>query len=209
MNKRSNYSLCQLNKYSTLLFTFTFIVSREYTEIMDEFLWIVRACVCGNYEKRTELRVVKIRRTVTKRQKFLLTGSKNNYPAERRHISCNYRTTRVRRVNIIARMRPDGIYTEDTHTHIRTRTHVHSVTIARTVIPIPRYRRPESPISNFLQRNPVVHIAAGVTCETLFLLILRDHCFKHRCTSIETINRSRARIRYHNVYKRHARIKIV
>lgn len=97
-------------------------------------------------------------------------------------------------------------YIPRTHTHIRTRTHVHSVTIARTVIPIPRYRRPESPISNFLQRNPVVHIAAGVTCETLFLLILRDHCFKHRCTSIETINRSRARIRYHNVYK-HARIK--
>lgn len=123
MNKWSNYSmLCQLNKYSTLLFMFTFIIPREYTEIMDEFLWIVRACVCGNYEKRTELRVVKIRRTVTKRQKFLLTGSKNNYPAERRHISCNYRTTRVRRVNIIARMRPDGIYTEDTHTYTHTYT---------------------------------------------------------------------------------------
>lgn len=85
----------------------------------------------GNYEKRTELRVVKIRPTVTKRQKFLLTGSKNNYPAERRHISCNYRMTRVRRVNIIARMRPDGIYTENIHTRAHTRTHVHSVTMAR------------------------------------------------------------------------------
>lgn len=83
-------------------------------------------CMCvrelKRCEKRTELRIVKIRRTVTKRQKFLLTGSKNNYPAERRHISCNYRTTRVRRVNIIARMRPDGIYTEDTHTYTHTYT---------------------------------------------------------------------------------------
>lgn len=104
--------------FDTSIYVYIYYIKRAYRN----YRRISVNCVCGNYEKRTELRVVKIRRTVTKRQKFLLTGSKNNYPAERRHISCNYRTTRVRRVNIIARMRPDGIYTEDTHTYTHTYT---------------------------------------------------------------------------------------
>lgn len=153
----------------------------------------------GNYEKRTELRVIKIRPTVTKRQKFLLTGSKNNYPAERRHISCNYRMTRVRRVNIIARMRPDGIYTENTRARARTHVYTRTYTVWQwhdsytdSAISTPWIADIEFPPTK-------PRIAAGVTWETLFLLILRDHCFKHRCTPIETINRSPARIRYHNL----------
>lgn len=144
--------------------------------------------------KREQGRIVKIRRTVTKRQKFLLTGSKNNYPAERRHISCNYRMTRVRRVNIIARMRPDGIYTEDIHTRARTRTRCDNSTTSYTDSAI---STPWIADIEFPPTKPP-RIAARATCETLFLLILRDHCFKHRCTPIETINRSRVRIRYHH-----------